>query len=101
MNDKYHTPKRIITTFFCPRMRPRWPSGKVLVGVVVRCWHQNRRVPGSKPDSTEDPSHIGPISRYIMRREPNVLGGRVVSASGPNDDSKSQSTEDPKCMCAC
>ncbi|GBM94100.1 hypothetical protein AVEN_141426-1 [Araneus ventricosus] len=45
--------------------RPRWPSGKVLA--------MDRRVAGSTPDSTEDPSCIGPIACKIIRRTPNVL----------------------------
>ncbi|GBO07686.1 hypothetical protein AVEN_21865-1 [Araneus ventricosus] len=36
-----------------------------------RLW--DRRVPGSKPDSTEDLSCIGPVARSIIRRESNVL----------------------------
>ncbi|GBM31705.1 hypothetical protein AVEN_45629-1 [Araneus ventricosus] len=32
-------------------------------GQVVRCRSLSRRVPGSKPDSTGDPSYIGPVSR--------------------------------------
>ncbi|GBM11021.1 hypothetical protein AVEN_241841-1 [Araneus ventricosus] len=45
--------------------RPQWPSGKVSI------W--GLRVPGSKPDSTEDLSCIGPAARQIVRRGPNVL----------------------------
>ncbi|GBL98294.1 hypothetical protein AVEN_174089-1 [Araneus ventricosus] len=36
--------------------------------LVARCRLQGRRVPGSKPHSTEDPSCIGPVARCIIRR---------------------------------
>ncbi|GBM27156.1 hypothetical protein AVEN_207489-1 [Araneus ventricosus] len=42
-------------------------------GLVVRSRLWDQRVPGSRPDSTEDPSCIGPIARSIIRRGPNVL----------------------------
>ncbi|GBM24946.1 hypothetical protein AVEN_201035-1, partial [Araneus ventricosus] len=37
-------------------------------GLVVksRLWGPNRRVPGSRPDSTEDPSGMGSAARYII-----------------------------------
>ncbi|GBO14118.1 hypothetical protein AVEN_250765-1 [Araneus ventricosus] len=45
--------------------RPRWLSGKVSVSEPQ----------GSKPDSTKDPSRIGPVARQIIRR----LGGQTSS----------------------
>ncbi|GBL98064.1 hypothetical protein AVEN_220125-1 [Araneus ventricosus] len=42
-------------------------------GLLVRCRLREKRVPGSEPDSTEDPSHIGPIKRQIICRESNAL----------------------------
>ncbi|GBN29884.1 hypothetical protein AVEN_178989-1 [Araneus ventricosus] len=42
-------------------------------GLVGRARLRGRRVPGSKPDSTEDPPCIGPVEREIIRRGPNVL----------------------------
>ncbi|GBN18088.1 hypothetical protein AVEN_182766-1 [Araneus ventricosus] len=36
-------------------------------GLVARSWLWGRRVPGSKPDSTEDPPCTGPAARYIIR----------------------------------
>ncbi|GBM47105.1 hypothetical protein AVEN_24237-1 [Araneus ventricosus] len=38
----------------------------------VRCRPQSRTVPGLRPDSTEDPSCIGPVARYIIRKGSNV-----------------------------
>ncbi|GBN47704.1 hypothetical protein AVEN_88127-1 [Araneus ventricosus] len=32
-------------------------------GLVIMCRPLSRSVPGSKPDSTEDPSCIGPVAR--------------------------------------
>ncbi|GBM09026.1 hypothetical protein AVEN_229057-1 [Araneus ventricosus] len=42
-------------------------------GLVVRCRLRCWRVPGSKPDSTEDPSCIGPVACSIICRRSNVL----------------------------
>ncbi|GBL80365.1 hypothetical protein AVEN_92274-1 [Araneus ventricosus] len=36
-------------------------------GLVVKSRLWGRRVPGSKPDSTEDPPCMGPAARYIIR----------------------------------
>ncbi|GBM89844.1 hypothetical protein AVEN_107947-2-1, partial [Araneus ventricosus] len=32
-------------------------------GLMVRCLPRSRSAPGSKPDSTEDPSSVGPVAR--------------------------------------
>ncbi|GBM07459.1 hypothetical protein AVEN_5263-1 [Araneus ventricosus] len=37
------------------------------VGLVVRSRLWIRRAPGSKPDSTEDPTCVGPVARYVIR----------------------------------
>ncbi|GBN30770.1 hypothetical protein AVEN_158639-1 [Araneus ventricosus] len=42
-------------------------------GLVVRPQLWGRRVPGSKPDSTEDPSCIGIAVCEIIFRGPNIL----------------------------
>ncbi|GBN34301.1 hypothetical protein AVEN_163358-1 [Araneus ventricosus] len=71
-------------------MRPRWPSGKVSA--------LGRRVPGSKPDSTEDPSCIGPVARQIIRRGERssrwsgVEVWRGGASSGDEDGSKLRGT---------
>ncbi|GBN16142.1 hypothetical protein AVEN_22442-1 [Araneus ventricosus] len=36
-------------------------------GLVVRSRFWGRRVPGSRPDSTEDPPCMGPVVRQIIR----------------------------------
>ncbi|GBO43466.1 hypothetical protein AVEN_242382-1, partial [Araneus ventricosus] len=36
-------------------------------GQVLRCRLLDRRIPGSKPDSTEDPPCMGPVARSIIR----------------------------------
>ncbi|GBO14535.1 hypothetical protein AVEN_239491-1 [Araneus ventricosus] len=41
-------------------------------GLLVRSRLCGRRVPGSKPDSTEDPLCIGPAAHEIIRRGTNV-----------------------------
>ncbi|GBM54162.1 hypothetical protein AVEN_208762-1 [Araneus ventricosus] len=46
-----------------------WSSG----GHVVRSRLWGRRVPGSKPDSTEDQPCIGPGAHQIIRRRSDVL----------------------------
>ncbi|GBL77257.1 hypothetical protein AVEN_41715-1 [Araneus ventricosus] len=38
-----------------------------------QCRFRDRSVPGSKPDSTEEPSSIGPIALEMKRRGPNAL----------------------------
>ncbi|GBM77925.1 hypothetical protein AVEN_89588-1 [Araneus ventricosus] len=40
---------------------------------VVKSLPRGRRAPGSKPDSTEDLSCIGPVARQIIPILPNVL----------------------------
>ncbi|GBM55569.1 hypothetical protein AVEN_74528-1 [Araneus ventricosus] len=40
-------------------------------GLVVRFRLKDQRVPGSKPDSTEDPPCMGPVARYIIEIEGN------------------------------
>ncbi|GBL78005.1 hypothetical protein AVEN_143322-1 [Araneus ventricosus] len=42
-------------------------------GLVVRSRLRGGRIPGSKPDSTENTSCIGPVARKIIYRGPNVL----------------------------
>ncbi|GBL74700.1 hypothetical protein AVEN_243582-1 [Araneus ventricosus] len=42
-------------------------------GLVVRCRLWGWSIPGSKPDSTEQPPCTGPLARQIIRRESNVL----------------------------
>ncbi|GBN22829.1 hypothetical protein AVEN_127775-1 [Araneus ventricosus] len=49
------------------------PPQRDRVGLEERCLLWSRKVPGSKPKSTENPSCIGPDARKIIRREPNVL----------------------------
>ncbi|GBL72596.1 hypothetical protein AVEN_127861-1 [Araneus ventricosus] len=60
----------------------RWQNGvsnrrfcctKGLGGLVVRCRPRSWRVTGSKPNSTEDPSYIRPVSQEIMREVSNAL----------------------------
>ncbi|GBM22059.1 hypothetical protein AVEN_137369-1 [Araneus ventricosus] len=36
-------------------------------------WPRSRRIPGSKSDSTENPSCIGPVACEILRRVSNIL----------------------------
>ncbi|GBM33460.1 hypothetical protein AVEN_55784-1 [Araneus ventricosus] len=48
-------------------MRPRWPSGKVS--------SFGRRIRGSKPDSTEDPSCMEPVKSNAVAKRP--LAGAV------------------------
>ncbi|GBN67162.1 hypothetical protein AVEN_217568-1 [Araneus ventricosus] len=43
----------------------RWPSGKESTAKL--------EVPGSKPDSTEDPSCMGPVASQVIRRRSSVL----------------------------
>ncbi|GBN24942.1 hypothetical protein AVEN_96154-1 [Araneus ventricosus] len=51
---------RVITIDITTELRPRrLQDGKVR----SRLW--DRRAPGSKPDSTEDPQCMGPVARYI------------------------------------
>ncbi|GBL75251.1 hypothetical protein AVEN_194481-1 [Araneus ventricosus] len=42
-------------------------------GLVVRSRPCDRRVPGSKPNTTEDPPCIEPVARQIIRRVSNTL----------------------------
>ncbi|GBN14357.1 hypothetical protein AVEN_36723-1 [Araneus ventricosus] len=67
-------------------------------GLMVRSPLWGRRVPGSKPDSTEDPPCMGPVARQVIRscQTPTVgvawkLGERVpaqVSSSSSDCGSK-------------
>ncbi|GBN54118.1 hypothetical protein AVEN_78824-1 [Araneus ventricosus] len=42
-------------------------------GLVVRRQARSRRVPSSKPDSTEDLSCIWSVPRYVIRRRSSIL----------------------------
>ncbi|GBN79373.1 hypothetical protein AVEN_82288-1 [Araneus ventricosus] len=63
------------TAPFCGSIRERLgeniPAGLTFIrgrgGLVVRSRLWGRRVPGSKPDSSEDPLCMGPATRQIMR----------------------------------
>ncbi|GBN23594.1 hypothetical protein AVEN_50876-1 [Araneus ventricosus] len=42
-------------------------------GLGIRSRLRGGRAPGSKPDSTEEPSCCGPVACQIIRKGPNVL----------------------------
>ncbi|GBN80932.1 hypothetical protein AVEN_268101-1 [Araneus ventricosus] len=50
---------------FNPSSRIQTPCGRG--GLVVRSRLRGRRFPGSKSDSTEAPTSMGPVARYIIR----------------------------------
>ncbi|GBM87953.1 hypothetical protein AVEN_195189-1 [Araneus ventricosus] len=69
------------------RRRPRWPGGRVST--------MGLKVPGSKPDSTEDPSCTEPVARQpsdphtapnrLIRHRPESGGfGACVNFTGEN-----------------
>ncbi|GBM50046.1 hypothetical protein AVEN_172927-1 [Araneus ventricosus] len=51
--------------------QPHEPANNMLQGgrggLVVRSRHRDRRIAGSKPDSTEDPSCMGPVASQFIR----------------------------------
>ncbi|GBM79015.1 hypothetical protein AVEN_227242-1 [Araneus ventricosus] len=56
---------------------PRWLSGKVS--------DSGPEVPGSRFDSTEDPSCIGPVVSQIIRSGPNAPGAEAGEGGGSSD----------------
>ncbi|GBN97975.1 hypothetical protein AVEN_253961-1 [Araneus ventricosus] len=68
-------------------------------GLSGRARLRGRSVPGSKPDSTEDPPCIGPVEREIIRREGRRPPSGVVRKFGegmPAQVSSSSSDRDSK-----
>ncbi|GBL77930.1 hypothetical protein AVEN_143262-2-1, partial [Araneus ventricosus] len=67
---------------------PRWPSSK------DSAW--GRRAPGPKPDSTEDPSRIGPAARPPMAKRPLACASRKLGEGAPGQISSPASDRDSK-----
>ncbi|GBM41322.1 hypothetical protein AVEN_241482-1 [Araneus ventricosus] len=64
----------------------------------VRCRPRRQRVPGSNPDSIEDPSCIGPVERQIIRRckRPPIGVALKFGEGVPAQMSSSSSNRDSK-----
>ncbi|GBN18991.1 hypothetical protein AVEN_43945-1 [Araneus ventricosus] len=77
--NRPHT-RRILSGIGFRACDPPVPSG--CGGRVVRCQPRSRKVRGLKPDSTEDPSCIGPVARQIIRRESKRILVGVVQKFG-------------------